>query len=131
MDIVCDMLRGAVFDAGLKASARAGVNVSAGWQLSRRVTYNSALMSLRQLTIDHSHYDTIEGCKAATELYGSVFRPTLHHELYPFEDLPRCFEEMQHGVQTGVPIVRVAEHLPDSVKGSAAFPAPSPAIPAR
>src|ERR1044072_725987 len=34
MHIVCDMLRGPVFGAGLAVSARQGVNVSAGWQLS-------------------------------------------------------------------------------------------------
>ena len=37
MHIVCDMLRGPVFAAGLAVSARCGVNVSAGWQLSRQV----------------------------------------------------------------------------------------------
>src|SRR5262249_16020962 len=41
MHLVCDMLRGPVFDAGLMVAARCGVNVSAGWQLSQVVTYNS------------------------------------------------------------------------------------------
>jgi len=45
MHIVCDMLRGPVFDAGMQAVAREGVNISAGWQLAMNVSYNSALMS--------------------------------------------------------------------------------------
>jgi crotonyl-CoA carboxylase/reductase len=46
MHIVCDMLRGPVFPAGLAVAAREGVNVSAGWQLSQVVEYNSTLMSV-------------------------------------------------------------------------------------
>src|SRR5262245_15099770 len=94
MHIVCDMLRGPVFGAGLAVSARQGVNVSSGWQLSQQVEYNSTLMSVKQVTIDHMHYETIDGCSAATELYGRVFKPTLHREIYAFEDLPRCVHEM-------------------------------------
>jgi NADPH:quinone reductase-like Zn-dependent oxidoreductase len=115
MHIVCDMLRGPVFDAGLAVAARQGVNVSAGWQLSQRVTYNSTLMSVKQVTIDHTHYETIEGVAAATELYGRVFKPTVHNEVYAFEDLPRAMHEMQRNTQTGIPIVRVAKDLPESV----------------
>src|SRR5499426_244290 len=74
MHLVCDMLRGPCFGAGLAVSARCGVNVSAGWQLSRVVEYNSTLMSVKQVTIDHTHYETVEGCSAATELYGVVFK---------------------------------------------------------
>src|SRR5690606_20417357 len=87
MHVVCDMLRGPVWDAGLAAAARGGVNVSAGWQLSQVVTYNSTLQSVKQVTIDHTHYETPIGCEAATELYGSVFKPTIHDEIYSFEDL--------------------------------------------
>lgn len=116
MHIVCDMLRGPAFDAGLACAAREGVNVSAGWQLSRMVTYNSAMQSVRQISIDHSHYETVAGCSAATELYGTIFNPTIHHEIYGFEDLPRCFEEMHSGTQTGIPIIRVAKELPETVK---------------
>jgi len=94
MHIVCDMLRGPVFDAGLAVAARCGVNVSAGWQLSQQVTYNSTLQSVKQVTIDHTHYETVEGCAAATELYGVVFKPTVHKEIYAFEDLPRAMREM-------------------------------------
>ena len=90
MHVVCDMLRGPVFSAGLMALAREGVNVSAGWQLDKRVGYDSAALSVKQVTLDHTHYDTIQGCNACTELYGSVFRPTVHQEIYPFEDLPRA-----------------------------------------
>jgi NADPH:quinone reductase-like Zn-dependent oxidoreductase len=115
MHVVCDMLRGPVFDAGLAACARQGVNVSAGWQLSQVVSYNSTLMSVKQVTIDHTHYETLEGVEAATSLYGRVFKPTVHHEVYAFEDLPRAMAEMQQNVQTGIPIVRVAKDLPDSV----------------
>ena len=116
MHLVCDMLRGPVFDAGLAAAARQGVNVSAGWQLSQVVSYNSTLMSVKQVTIDHTHYETIIGCSAATELYGKVFKPTVHKEIYAFEDLPRCMSEMHHNTQTGIPIVRVAKDMPASVK---------------
>jgi NADPH:quinone reductase-like Zn-dependent oxidoreductase len=115
MHVVCDMLRGPCFDAGLAVSARCGVNVSAGWQLSQVVTYNSTLMSVKQVTIDHTHYETVEGCAAATELYGKVFKPTIHSEVYKFEDLPRCFADMRKNTQTGIPIVRIAKDLPASV----------------
>jgi NADPH:quinone reductase-like Zn-dependent oxidoreductase len=116
MHIVCDMLRGPVFPAGLAVAAREGVNVSAGWQLSQVVEYNSTLLSVKQVTLDHTHYETVQGCQAATELYGKVFRPTVHKEIYAFEDLGRAFEEMHKNTQTGIPIIRVADVLPDSVK---------------
>ena len=116
MHIVCDMLRGPVFPAGLAAMARQGVNVSSGWQLSQTVDYNSTIASVKQLTLDHTHYETLVGCEAATELYGRVFRPTVHAEVYAFEDLPRAFEEMHQNIQTGIPILRVAEDMPEAVK---------------
>jgi crotonyl-CoA carboxylase/reductase len=119
MHVVCDMLRGPVFAAGLAVSARQGVNVSAGWQLSQVVEYNSTLMSVKQVTIDHTHYETIEGCAAATALYGKVFRPTVHKEIYAWKDLPRAHQEMHENTQTGIPIVRVADELPEIVKGIA------------
>jgi crotonyl-CoA reductase len=119
MHIVCDMLRGPVFPAGLAVAARQGVNVSAGWQLSQHVTYNSTLMSVKQVTIDHMHYETIPGCGAATELYGRVFKPTLHREIYAFEDLPRAMHEMHANTQTGIPIIRVARDLPAAVSNHA------------
>ncbi len=112
MHIVCDMLRGPCFDAGLAVAARCGVNVSAGWQLSQVVSYNSTLLSVKQVTIDHTHFETLAGVEAATQLYGKVFKPTIHKEVYPFEDLPRCMAEMQANIQTGIPIVRVADELP-------------------
>jgi len=115
MHLVCDMLRGPVFEAGLVVAAREGVNVSAGWQLARECNYNSANLSVRQLTLDHTHYETVPGCKAATELYGRVFKPTVHKEIYKFEDLPRCMHEMFLNTQTGIPIVRVAATMPASV----------------
>jgi NADPH:quinone reductase-like Zn-dependent oxidoreductase len=115
MHLVCDMLRGPVFDAGLAVAARGGVNVSAGWQLSQVVTYNSTVLSVKQVTIDHTHYETVEGCTAATELYGRVFKPTVHKEIYPFEDFPRCIREMHANVHTGIPIVRIAKQMPASV----------------
>jgi NADPH:quinone reductase-like Zn-dependent oxidoreductase len=113
--LVCDMLRGPVYAAGLQAMARLGVNVSAGWQLDTKCTYNSANLSVRQITLDHIHYETVEGCGAATELYGRVFKPTVHREIYAFEDLPRAVHEMHLNTQTGIPIVRVARKLPDPV----------------
>jgi len=119
MHVVCDMLRGPVFEAGLVVAAREGVNVSAGWQLARECTYNSANLSVRQLTLDHTHYETVDGCKAATELYGSVFKPTVHKEIYAFQDLQRCMHEMFLNTQTGIPIVRVAKTMPASVQALA------------
>ena len=119
MHIVCDMLRGPVFAAGFAVASRQGVNVSAGWQLDMRIQYNSAGASTKQLTLDHTHYETLVGCRAATELYGKVFRPTIHHEIYAFEDLPRAMEEMHANTQTGIPIIRVAQDLPESVAGLA------------
>ena len=115
MHIVCDMLRGPVFAAGLAVAARQGVNVSAGWQLDTAIQYNSAGASTKQITLDHTHYETVTGCAAATELYGVVFKPTIHDEIYAFEDLPRCFEEMHQNQQTGIPIIRVAKNLPAAV----------------
>jgi hypothetical protein len=97
--------------------SRQGVNVSAGWQLDTKNQYNSALMSVRQLTLDHSHFETIEGANAATALYGSVFKPTVHREIYAFEDLPRAMEEMHKVTQTGIPIVRIAKEMPAAVAG--------------
>jgi NADPH:quinone reductase-like Zn-dependent oxidoreductase len=116
MHIVADMMRGPVFAAGLAVTSRMAVNVSAGWQLSQTVEYNSTLMSVKQVTLDHTHYETIDGCSAATELYGKVFRPTVHKEIYAFEDLPRAMHEMFMNVQTGIPIIRVATDLPASVE---------------
>ena len=81
--IVCDMLRGPVFAAGLAALARCGVNVSSGWQLDKKIAYDSAGLSVRQITLDHMHYETIDGCNAATTLYGSVFKPTVHSRDLP------------------------------------------------
>ena len=115
--IVCDMLRGPVFPAGFAIAARQGVNLSAGWQLSQKISYNSTLASVKQLTLDHTHYETIAGVEAATKLYGSVFKPTVHREIYPFSDLPRAMAEMHENVQTGIPVVRIADDMPDSVKG--------------
>ena len=116
MHLVCDMLRGPVFGAGVAVAARQGVNVSAGWQLSRDCTYNSAGASLKQVTLDHTHYDTLDGVAAATELYGSVFKPTIHDEIYPFAELPRAMRDMQFNTLKGIGIVRVAEDMPDAVK---------------
>jgi crotonyl-CoA carboxylase/reductase len=115
MHIVCDLLRGPVFDAGIAAAAREGVNVSAGWQLGTQVQYNSAGCSTKQITLDHTHYETIPGVEAATSLYGRVFKPTIHHEIYDFEDLPRAIVEMQANQQTGIPIIRVAKEMPKAV----------------
>jgi NADPH:quinone reductase-like Zn-dependent oxidoreductase len=115
MHVVCDMFRGPLFPAGLAALGREGVNVSAGWQLDTRCTYNSAAMSLQQVTIDHAHFETIDGCGAALELFGSVFRPHVHTEVYAFADLPRALGELHRNVQSGIPVVRVAASLPPSV----------------
>jgi crotonyl-CoA carboxylase/reductase len=117
MHIICDMLRGPVFAAGLAAASREGVIVSAGWQLARDVKYNSAGASIKQITLDHTHYETLIGVDAATALYGTVFKPTIHKEIYAFEDLPRAMAEMHENKQTGIPIIRVATDLPEAVSG--------------
>ncbi len=116
MHVVCDMLRGPVFAAGLTALARCGVDVSAGWQLDKKVSYDSAGLSVKQVTLDHTHYDTVDGSNACTELYGNVFRPTVHREIYSFEDLPRAAREMHQNTQTGIAIIRVAEKMPAAVQ---------------
>ena len=115
MHVVCDMLRGPLFNAGFAATSREGVIVSAGWQLTRDVEYNSAAASIKQITLDHTHYETLEGIEAATALYGSVFKPTIHSEIYAFEDLPRAMAEMHENTQNGIPIIRVAKDMPESV----------------
>ena len=115
MHLVCDMLRGPVFDAGIAAAARLGVNVSAGWQLGTMVQYNSAGASTKQVTLDHTHFETLVGVEAATSLYGRVFKPTVHNEIYAFDDLPRAMVEMQANQQTGIPIIRVADEMPAAV----------------
>lgn len=112
MDIVCDMLRGPVFEAGLNAMGRQGVNVSAGWQLDKSCRYDSAGLSVKQITLDHTHYDTVVGSNVCTELYGRVYKPTVHKEIYAFEDMPRSFDEMEAATQTGIPIIRVAKDMP-------------------
>ncbi len=116
MHVVCDMLRGPVFAAGIAAAARQGVNVSAGWQLDKKIIYDSAGMSVKQLTLDHTHYETVEGCNACTALYGVVYKPTVHDEIYAFMDLPRAAREMHQNTQTGIPIVRVAQDMPAAVR---------------
>ncbi len=73
-------------------------------------------MSVKQLTLEHSYYETLQGCRTATALYGRVFRPTLHSEIYSFEDLPRVIHEMGANRQMGIPIVHVAKMMPDSVR---------------
>ncbi len=116
MHIVCDMLRGPVFPAGFAVAARQGVNVSSGWQLSQEISYNTTLASVKQVTLDHTHYETVVGCAPATEMYGSVFKPTIHDEIYGFDDLPRAFQEMYENTQTGIPIIRIADDMPEAVQ---------------
>jgi len=117
--IVCDMLRGPVFAAGVAILARQGVNVSAGWMVDKRIAYDSAALSVKQVTLDHVHLETVEGSNAATELYGRVFRPSIHDEVYSFEELPRALRELHQNVQTGIPIVRVATEMPATVRSIA------------
>ena len=80
------------------------------------MTYNSAGASTKQITLDHTHYETLPGIEAATSFYGNVFKPTIHSEIYSFEELPRAMAEMQENKQTGIPIIRVADDLPASVR---------------
>jgi hypothetical protein len=71
---------------------------------------------VKQLTLDHTHFETLRGVEAATQLYGVVFRPTVHKEIYAFDQLPRAMHEMYRNVQTGIPIIRVARDMPASVR---------------
>ncbi len=116
MHIVADMLRGPVFGAGLAVTARCAVERHGRLAAlaDGRIQLDADEREAGHL--DHTHYETVDGCCAATELYGSVFKPTVHKEIYPFEDLPRSFQEMQQNVQTGIPIVRVAKEMPAAVK---------------
>ena len=43
--------------------------------------------------------------------------PTVHKEIYRFEDLPRAMHEMHLNTQTGIPIIRIAQDMPAAVKG--------------
>jgi len=119
MHVVCDMFRGPVFKAGLAAQAREGVNVSAGWQLSRDVAYNSAALSLRQITLDHVHGETRDGARSGLDLFGGVLRPNLHPEVYEFEELPRALNDLHRNAQCGIGVVRIARDLPESVRALA------------
>ena len=116
MHLVCDMLRGAHFDAALTATARGAVVVSSGWQLGPQLSYNAALLSVRQITLDHAHIETRAGLAAAAHLFGAPLRPLVHDEIYDFSQLPRALQELQEGVHTGIPVVRVASDLPQSVR---------------
>jgi len=73
-------------------------------------------LSVKQITLDHVHYETVSGCHEATALYGSVFKPVVHEEVYSFEDLPRAFQDMHLNRQTGIPIIRVTDDLPEAVR---------------
>lgn len=73
-------------------------------------------MSVKQPTLEHSHDETLQGCRTATALSGRVFRPTLHSEIYSFEDLPRAIHAMGANRQMGIPIVHVAKTMPDWVR---------------
>jgi NADPH:quinone reductase-like Zn-dependent oxidoreductase len=115
MHIVCDMFRGAMFEAGLAALARGGVDISSGWQLQNEVTYPSAALSLRQITLDHAHVETMYAPAAVLSLFGRVFRPLIHPEIYSFEELPRAIEELRRSEQNGLAVIRVARDLPGAV----------------
>ena len=47
--------------------------------------------------------------------FSDHFKPTIHKEIYAFDDLPRAMHEMHLATQTGIPIVRVAKDLPEAV----------------
>lgn len=120
MHLVCDMLRGPVFPAGMVATSRLGVNISAGWQLSAHVEYVSALASVRQVTLDHCHLETVDGCAATYELlrtfYRGGFRPAVHPEIFGFEELPRALQRLHRNTLNGIPVVRVARDLPEGAQ---------------
>jgi NADPH:quinone reductase-like Zn-dependent oxidoreductase len=116
MHIVADLHRGTVYDVGLSVLARGGVNVSAGWQLGPEVRYNSAQLSVRQISLVHTHYARVSECVAATEMYGIVFRPTIHPRVFTFDTLPDAFDAMQDGATDGTPIIQIATELPSEVE---------------
>ena len=113
MQIVCDMLRGPVFAAGLAVLARMGVNVSRG--LAARHRRATTTRRTSRCARSRSTTSTSRPSTAATRPPSSTAAcssPTVHREIYKFEDLPRAMAEMHENVQTGIPIVRVAEELP-------------------
>jgi len=126
MHVVCDMFRGQVFKAGLAVMARGGVNVSAGWQLASEVAYNSALVSLKQITLDHAHV-AAEGTEdAVTSLFGRVFRPAVHPTIYTFEELPLAIQDLKDGRHDGFAAIQVQDSLPESLQALSTRPALGP-----
>ena len=45
-----------------------------------------------------------------------IERERRYGEIYTFEDLPRALHELHQNVQTGIPIVRMATDMPESVQ---------------
>jgi NADPH:quinone reductase-like Zn-dependent oxidoreductase len=100
VQIVCDMLRGPCSRGPRRARAH-GRERLGGLAARHRLRLQ---LGEPLGAADHArprHYETVEACNAATELYGSVFKPTVHREIYKFEDLPRAMAEMHENVQTG------------------------------
>jgi hypothetical protein len=100
------------------------LNVSSGWQGDEKISYDSAYLSARQITVDHLHYATIAGCHAASDLYGDVLRPTVHREIYSFAAVPRALREMHYNVQTGIPILCVVDGCQPRFRLRSKEPAP-------
>ena len=115
--IVCDMMRGPVFAAGARR-ARA-LRRQRQQRLADRQEGVATTRPASRCGRSRSTTCTTRRSTAAAprpRLYGSVFKPTVHSEIYRFEDLPRCFDELKRNVQTGIPIVQVARELPAAVK---------------
>jgi NADPH:quinone reductase-like Zn-dependent oxidoreductase len=115
MNIVCDMFRGRVFEAGLVAMAKQGVNISSGWQLDTNVNYNSSLLSLKQITLDHAHVETSLAAPAVASLFGRVLRPLVHPRIYSFAELPEAIDDACHGRHEGFAAIQVAARLPQQL----------------
>jgi len=115
MNIVCDMFRGRVFAAGLVAMSKEGVNISSGWQLDTNVNYNSSLLSLKQITLDHAHVETSLAAPAVASLFGRVLRPLVHPRIYSFAELPEAIDDLCHGRHEGFAAIQVAARLPEQL----------------
>ena len=99
-----------------QALARLGVNVSAGWQLDTKCTYNSANLSVRQITLDHIHFETVDGSQRRHRAvrHACSSRPCTARSTRSRICRARC-TRCTRTTQTGIPIVRVARKLPESV----------------
>ena len=114
-DVVLDMFRGGMLEYGIQAMAMGAVNVSAGWQLSRELTLQAAMVSARQWTFTGTHYETIEGCAEIAKRYGrgpDKIRPILDpRRLSGVEAIVEATDLLQANKADGTLVVRLTDEL--------------------